>query len=122
MDTPQFPQGARVLRLSLKKQWFDLMVTGEKNLEVRKPSQWMMSRLEGREPMPEGLYDFVLFTNGYGRTKPWFSCRYEGWCKADCHHRRHYGGHVVAVERGDIKIFLGPVLQSGNLKPSPQPA
>lgn len=116
MDTPIIPSGSRVLRLSLKKQWFDLMVTGQKNTEFRKPTTWMKSRLEGRKPRPQGLYDFVLFTNGYGAHLPWFLARYENYSIAEFPHRITYGGHAIAVERGDIKIHLGPVIQSGNLK------
>ena len=48
-----------ILKLTLKKKWFDLMIVGKKNKEFRKPSKWIDSRLIGKS------YNFVKFTNGY---------------------------------------------------------
>lgn len=38
-------EGKRVLRVTPKKQAFDVMATREKTVEFRKPSFWIMSRL-----------------------------------------------------------------------------
>ena len=35
----------KVLKLTLKKKWFDLMQSGEKKIEFRDPSDWIFSRL-----------------------------------------------------------------------------
>ncbi len=50
----------RVLRLTLKRKWFDMVANGEKKEEYRQPSKWILSRLENKE------YDRVEFKNGYG--------------------------------------------------------
>ena len=63
----------RVLRLTVKRKWFDLIASGEKKEEYRTPSDWIRSRLEGRE------YDFVEFKNGYGRHVPTCIVEFKGW-------------------------------------------
>ena len=62
----------RILHLTLKKRWFDLMVAGKKKVEYRQSSRWIISRLEKE-------YDVIKFTNGYGSDKPYFFCQYNGF-------------------------------------------
>lgn len=112
MDTPQLPQGSRVLRLPLKKAPFDVMVTGEKKQEFRRLSNWITSRLGDKQ------YDYALFTNGYGADKPWFLARFVGYDLAINDWQEQYSnGLIVAIEEGMVIINLGPVVQSGNLRP-----
>lgn len=63
----------RVLRLTLKKQWFDMIASGEKKEEYRTLSKWIFSRLEGKQ------YDLVEFSNGYGATVPKVTVEFAGW-------------------------------------------
>ena len=63
----------KILHLTLKKKWFDMIASGEKTEEYRHPSKWIMSRIEGKE------YDIVQFTNGYGADKPVARLEYNGW-------------------------------------------
>jgi len=65
------------LKLTLSKKPFDVMKTGEKNVEYRKMSQWMKSRLYTQNK--ERTYAFVQFTNGYGKDKPSFTTEYKGF-------------------------------------------
>jgi len=111
------PRDSRVLRLTLSKEPFEVMATGEKAHEYRRPSEWIKSRLEGREPRPEGIYDYVLFTNGYRPDMPWFAARFEGVtiCRSP-QSLRFSNGLRVEVAEGDYIICLGPVVASGNLK------
>ncbi len=37
------------LHLTLKKVWFDLMVSGIKKIEYRKPSNWIQQRLHSNK-------------------------------------------------------------------------
>ena len=60
------------LYLTLKKQAFDVMKTGEKKEEYRKESKWIMSRLNKD-------YKYVKFTNGYRKESPSFIVEYKGW-------------------------------------------
>jgi ASC-1-like (ASCH) protein len=65
------------LKLTLSKKPFDVMKTGEKDIEYRTMSDWMKSRLyKGDE---ERTYDYVQFTNGYGKDKPTFTAEYKGF-------------------------------------------
>lgn len=68
----------KILHLSLKKEPFEVMVTGEKNQEFRKPTKWILSRLYNKDGTPKH-YDVVKFTNGYGKDKPQFVCEYKGF-------------------------------------------
>ena len=63
----------RTLKLTLKKQWFDMIASGEKKEEYRAPGKWILSRLEGRE------YDRIEFKNGYGPNVPTMEVEYIGW-------------------------------------------
>ncbi|HRO75773.1 MAG TPA: ASCH domain-containing protein [Crocinitomicaceae bacterium] len=96
----------KILHLTLTKKWFDMMVTGEKNIEVRKPSKWIMSRLENKE------YDVVKFTNGYGKDKPWFIAEYKGWRYVKyCEIVHCSDALAIHVPDNSIVIQLGKVIQ-----------
>lgn len=72
----------RTLKLTLKKQWFDMILSGEKKEEYREVKPYWISRLVKYESrnfylMPKGIifphykkYDLVEFTNGYGDNRP----------------------------------------------------
>jgi hypothetical protein len=62
-----------ILRLTLKKKWFDMIASGEKCEEYRTPSKWILSRLEGKE------YDVLEFKNGYGPNVPTMQVEFLGW-------------------------------------------
>ena len=63
----------RVLRLTLKRKWFDMIASGRKQEEYRTPGKWILSRLQGKE------YDVVEFKNGYGPNVPTVTVKYRGW-------------------------------------------
>jgi hypothetical protein len=63
----------RVLRLTLKKRWFDMIASGEKKEEYREIKDWIISRLHGKS------YDVVEFSNGYGAHVPKITVEYLGW-------------------------------------------
>jgi hypothetical protein len=84
----------RTLFLTLNKKAFDIMVTGEKKIEYRDPSPWILSRLSKD-------YDFVKFVNGYGDDRPYFIAKYLKW--------------DIDKKSGVVRIYLGPVVQKGNL-------
>lgn len=109
-DAKTAVSGCRILYLSLKKQPFDVMVTGEKNKEFRSQSEWILSRLRGK------MYDYVKFVNGYGNDKPYFICEYKGWKINDTNFRGIYSnGFEVMVDVGAIIIQLGKIVERGNL-------
>ena len=98
------------LHLTLKKVWFDLMVSGVKRFEYRKPSDWIATRLAKD-------YDVIKFVNGYGNDKPYFVCEYNGYeISSSLHHIVFLDNSTVEVEQGDYIIHLGKILETGNLK------
>jgi hypothetical protein len=101
----------RILNLTLKKLPFDVMITGEKRIEYRASSKWIISRLEGKN------YDLIKFVNGYGNDKPYFFSKYEGWEIEMIDNVVNYSnGLIVESKKGTIKIKLGEIIEKGNLK------
>lgn len=98
------------LHLTLHKKAFEVMVTGEKTEEFRKPSVWMHRRLI--KP-----YEYVKFVNGYGSHRPYFICKYLGYgfnTTAFC--RTYSNGLKVQVDVSDWVLYLGEIIEKGNLK------
>ena len=58
-----------ILHLTLKKQWFEKILHGQKNQEYRALTHYWQARLMH----PDGTmkqYDYVRFRNGYARNAP----------------------------------------------------
>ena len=111
--------GKRVLWLTLKKLPFEVMVTGEKREEFRKPTKWIRSRhhqkIAGGYKL--NVYDYVVFTNGYGKDKPYFIAEILGFTNISHAGQRFYNysnGLTVEVEDGDYIILVGNILETGN--------
>ncbi len=86
------------------------MVTGEKPVEIRNSSDWILSRLVGKK------YDDVKFINGYGADKPYFIAKYYGYSAAkEKENLKFSNGLIVPVDVGDVRIFLGEIIERGNL-------
>lgn len=99
----------RVLKLTLSKKPFEVMVTGEKTKEYRRPSKWILSRLINKE------YDVVEFTNGYGKDKPRFTCEYRGYLISASERSITFSnGLALDVKSGDVVILLGKVISVEN--------
>lgn len=70
----------RVLKLTLKKQWFDMILSGEKKEEYREIKDYWINRLtEDKSYCQMGndgyvinakTFDWVEFTNGYNKNSP----------------------------------------------------
>lgn len=98
---------ARQLLLNLKGDAYEVMVSGEKTEEFRRPSQWLLSRLQ-RE------YDVVKFVHGYGRTRPWFVCRLRRIEECQEEFTAEYSnGLSVKVMPRDKILFLGQIIARG---------
>lgn len=119
--TPRFCKGAvsgcRILHLSLKKEPFAVMITGEKQEEFRKNSEWIRSRLIDQLGN-EKEYDFIKFVNGYGSDKPYFVCEYGGFmeCYMNVSERNYSNGLTInGIGKGDFIIYCGDIVERGNL-------
>lgn len=106
-----------VLRLTLKKAAFNVMVTGENTYEYRKPSKWIMSRLVDKKTGAFKHYDLVEFVNGYGSDKPVFWAEFLKAEKmiGEPYRLMYSNGLGVLVETGDIVITIGKILERKNV-------
>ncbi len=99
----------KVLHLTLKKKWFDLIASGKKEIEYREDKPyWRKRLLDGVDPKD---FDIVRFKNGYGNV-PTMDVEFKGiaftgpeWCTPA-------NGEVLTG--GTIAIKLGKVLSITN--------
>lgn len=108
-------QNFRVLKLTLSKQPFEVMFISEKKNEYRNPSKWILSRLLNKDGSRK-KYDYIMFVNGYGSTKPYFFCDYNGWGLIQDNQNDiiYSNGLRVKVVAKDVIIFCGNVATFGN--------
>lgn len=73
---------SNVLKLVLKKKWFDMIASGEKKEEYRELKPYWIKRLfcdlgnaEAGEPVK---YEFVTFYLGYAKDRPKMTFKIEG--------------------------------------------
>lgn len=101
----------KTLFLTIYKESFDVMYTGEKTKEYRKPSKWILSRLFNKDGSRKQI-DIVRFNNGYGNV-PFFTCVYKGFFFSDKKYTQIYSnGLKVNIEQGDVIIKLGRIIES----------
>lgn len=60
----------KILHLTLKKKWFDMILSGEKQDEYREIKPYWTKRLTGKK------HTHIQFTNGYGKNRPSFIIEY----------------------------------------------
>ena len=114
-----FKKEKTVLKLTLDKKPFQVMVTGEKKEEFRENKKWMTSRLIDKATGQPKEHGFIKFTNGYGNDNPYFICEYKGfsYVGSDYTPRKYSNGLVVSdVQEGDYIIHCGAIVETGNLK------
>lgn len=77
----------KTLHLTLKKKWFDMILSGEKKEEYREIKHYWERRLlhvdlDKERPFVfcdnEILYDVIEFRNGYGKNAPTMIVSYQG--------------------------------------------
>ena len=113
----------KTLYLTVSKKPFEVMVTGEKPKEFRKPTKWIHSRLwqkkgevdfEFYEPKE---YDVVKITNGYIKNSPYFIAEFKGFIETGLHSTYLYSnGLKVITEPRDIIISIGEIIEVKNYK------
>ena len=102
----------RVLQLTLKKKWFDLIASGEKVFEYREYKPYWMPRLLGKSGTRD--YDEVRFTNGYGKYRPFLRVEFEGMAIIEGKYCEPDNGEPLEMEKKYFVIGLGKVLEIGN--------
>jgi hypothetical protein len=113
---------AKPLVLNVKHKWFELMVTGEKKCEYRKPSPWIRSRLWKRKKSISGIpvfesreYIVVKIVSGYGSSRPYFIARFIDHLEnIDLFRVEYSNGLKVDVDPRDIIVRIGEILKIEN--------
>ena len=62
----------RILHMTLKKKWFDMIASGVKKEEYRETKPYWDKRLIGKH------YDVIKFRNGYAEDAPTMTVEYKG--------------------------------------------
>ncbi len=101
------------LKLTLKKEPFEVMVTGEKEVEYRSPSKWIESRLYNKTGGKRD-YDFIEFTNGYGKDKPFFRAKYNGFYISNKINKKYSNGLDIRRYEKTYCIKIGKVIEIKN--------
>lgn len=75
----------KILNLTLKKKWFDMIASGEKKEEYREVKDYWRTRLSDKHNLIDGgvaylfkSFDAVCFTNGYSKNSPKITVKWEG--------------------------------------------
>jgi acetate kinase len=103
----------KILRLTLKKKWFDMILSGEKKEEYREIKRYWIHRLcneieyelnYGSWDAVFNKFDFIIFTNGYGKNAPtllveWVSTEVG---KAKTEWSDNWQGDVFVISLGSI--------------------
>ena len=102
------------LKLTLKKEWFDLIASGEKIFEYREYKKHWISRLIEKKGGTKNFSE-VHFTNGYGNDRPFMRCKFLGMgiikgenCKPD-------NNEPIDNEMNYFVIGLGEILEISNV-------
>lgn len=104
-----------ILYLPLNKEPFDIMITGEKSNEYRKPSFWIKSRLFNKDGTSKNI-DYIKFTQGYGSDRPYFIAKFEGFKRAKINYSMKYSnGLKVIINKADFNIKVGMIVEYGNI-------
>jgi len=65
MKTPTSP---RILHLTLKRKWYDMIASGEKKEEYREIKDYWGVRL--KDFLVKKPFDYIIFKNGYNKEAP----------------------------------------------------
>ena len=101
------------LKLTLHKKAFDVMVTGEKNIEYRNPSKWIKSRLFNKDKQKK-FYNFIEFTNGYGKDKPYFKAKYNNFYISNDINKTYSNGLKIIRKEDTYCIKIGQIIKIQN--------
>lgn len=72
----------KILYLTLKKKWFDLIKSGEKRIEYREVKPYWTKRFFDRDGLMK-YFDEIHFRNGYGKDKPLLITEWWGMIELD---------------------------------------
>jgi hypothetical protein len=106
----------RILHLTVKKHWFDLIFSEEKKMEIRRPSSWIKSRLINKKSGKDKVYDIVRFRDGYNKDARTIDVHYRGYIIACGSFINTYrNGSSIKINAGDYVIRLGSICKTINI-------
>jgi len=99
------------LKLTLTKEWFDLIAKGEKVFEYREYKPHWISRL-----IKNGIKNFneVHFTNGYGKHRPFMRVKFIGAGILNGANIKPENGEPIDNDKIYFVIGLGEILETKN--------
>jgi hypothetical protein len=98
----------KILHLTLKKKWFDLIASGEKTVEYREAKEYWRKRLIDKDGKTI-RFDEIHFRNGYSKNSPFMRVECVGisfWCGEP-----YKGRHGEDIISGCYCINLGRVIE-----------
>ena len=97
----------KILHLTLKKKWFDMIASGEKKEEYRDLKGYWMLRLSNQHGDSFKTFDIIRFRNGYSKTAPTMDVECKGIKIGD-------GKPKWGSNRRSFIIKLGKILSISN--------
>ena len=103
--------------MNLNPEPFEVMVTGEKKEEFRRPSDFIKSRLVDSKTGVDKQLKTVKFVQGYSNERPFFTAQFKGYkLEANGVHRLYSNGFEVDWRgKPTYIIYLGDIIERGNL-------
>ncbi len=103
------------LKLTLKKEWFDLIASGEKVFEYREFKLHWMSRLLDTDKGGTKNFSEVHFTNGYGHDRPFMRCEFIGMQVIKGKYCEPENNEPIDCDKRYFVIGLGEILETRNV-------
>jgi hypothetical protein len=114
----------KILNLTLKKKWFEMILSGEKREEYREVKNYWMKRLAGVDGCGTSYnftilcnignkckeFDYVVFKNGYQKNAPTIKVECKGIVVDEGKRKWGAPNHRVFV------IKLGKIVETKNIK------
>jgi len=101
----------KILHLNVSKEPFEVMISGEKNKEYRKPSKWIKSRLFHKKTREKKVYSHIKVVWGYGSGRPFFIAKFKYFITSERNYTLSFSnGLKVEVEKGDYIIHYGKIV------------
>ena len=103
--------------MNLDPEPFEVMVTGEKKEEFRRPSDFIKSRLVDSKTGVDKQLKTVKFVQGYSNKRPYFTAQFKGYKFAANGVHKRYSNKLEVDWRGKPTyiIYLGDIIERGNL-------
>jgi hypothetical protein len=96
----------RILHLTLKRKWFDLIASGQKKCEYRQHKPYWQTRLV-KDDGTAKRFDIVRFKNGYSKNAPLMDVEFHGisFTTDKCWNPKHgeeFTGNIIVIRLGKV--------------------